>query len=244
MNRIGSLTLLRRYPVKSMAGEDLQSARVTFAGLAGDRVYAFVDSENRSNFPWMTGRQGHEMILFRPRLLAPPPPAEQHPRAEDYGAEVITPEGKTFRLGDVKFTKYAEKHFGRSLQLRFSERSMTDLYPVSILGMSTVRALSEETAIALDHRRFRANFYARWEDDKPFVEDELVGRELQIGEEVTVRVVKKDGRCVMINLDPETAASSPVVLEKVARGHAGCTGVYAAVLREGIVRANDPIYLV
>ncbi|MGH9714529.1 MAG: MOSC domain-containing protein [Candidatus Acidiferrales bacterium] len=244
MNRIGALSVLRRYPVKSMAGEDLAEARVTFAGLTGDRVYAFVDNENRSNFPWMTGRQAHEMILFRPRLLAPPPPMEGNPRADDFSMEVTTPEGEKFQMGDTKFTEYAGKRFGRSLQLRFSERSMTDLYPVSLFGMSTARALSEETGMELDHRRFRANFYARWENDGPYFEDELVGRELKIGEDVTVRVMKKDGRCVMINLDPETAAASPAVLQQVARAHSGCLGVYCAVLIEGIVRANDPIYLV
>jgi MOSC domain-containing protein YiiM len=47
-----------------------------------------------------------------------------------------------------------------------------------------------------------------------------------------------------MTLDPETASPSPVVLEKVARGHENCVGVYGAVLREGIVRTNDPVYLV
>ncbi|HYL67885.1 MAG TPA: MOSC N-terminal beta barrel domain-containing protein, partial [Candidatus Limnocylindria bacterium] len=244
VERIGTLARLRRYPVKSMAGEDLAEARVTFAGLVGDRVYAFVDNQNKSSFPWMTGRQGPEMILFRPRLLDPPPAAEEHPRADSFAVAVTMPEGESFRMGDPKFTEYAEKRFGRSLHLRFSERSMTDAYPVSLLGLSTVRALSEETGINLDHRRFRANFYARWEKDAPFFEDELVGRELQIGEEVKVRVVKKDQRCKMITLDPETAAASPAVLQQVSRVHDGCTGVYGAVLSEGIVRANDSIYLV
>lgn len=244
MKRIGTLVRLRRYPVKSMAGEDLAEARVTFAGLVGDRVYAFVDNQNKSNFPWMTGRQGPEMILFRPRLLHAPPAAEDHPHADDFAVDVTMPEGETFRMGDPKFTEYAEKRFGRSLHLRFSERSMTDLYPVSLLGLSTVRALSEETGLNLDHRRFRANFYARWEKDAAFFEDELVDRELQIGEEVKVRVVEKDQRCKMITLDPESAAASPAVLEHVSRSHGGCTGVYGAVLNEGIVRSNDPIYLV
>ena len=244
MVRIGALSGLRRYPIKSMAGEDLTEARVTFAGLAGDRVYAFVDNQNKSNFPWMTGRQGPEMILFRPWLLNAPPADEEHPRADDFGMDVTVPEGETFRMGDPKFTEYAEKRFGRSLHLRFSERSMTDLYPVSLLGLSTVRALSDETGIKLDDRRFRANFYARWEHDTPFFEDELVGRELQIGEEVKVRVMEKDQRCKMITLDPDTAVASPAVLEHVSRGHGGCTGVYGAVLSEGIVRAKDPIYAV
>lgn len=65
MERIGQLSILRRYPVKSMAGEDLQEARVSFAGLIGDRVFAFIDNRNRSNFPWMTARQGRELILFQ-----------------------------------------------------------------------------------------------------------------------------------------------------------------------------------
>jgi uncharacterized protein YcbX len=244
MVQIGALSTLWRYPVKSMAGEDLDEARITFAGLVGDRVYAFVDNQNKSNFPWMTGRQAQEMILFRPRLLHPPPTGEARPRADDFSMDVSLPDGETFRMGDPKFTAFAAKRFGRSLELRYSERSMTDLYPVSLLGLSTVRALSEETGMKLDQRRFRANFYACWEKDTPFFEDELVGRELQIGEEVRMRVVVKDQRCKMITLDPETAAASPAVLEQVSRAHAGCAGVYGAVLSEGIVRSNDPVYLV
>jgi uncharacterized protein YcbX len=238
------LTALRRYPVKSMAGEDLAEARVTFAGIAGDRVYAFIDTQNRSDFPWMTARQAHPMILFRPRFLDAPGTEDAIPCPDRYATEVTTPEGETFRMGEAAFTEYLEKRFGRSLRLRFSERCMTDARPVSILGLSTIQALSGETGIALDRRRFRENFYVEWEDTSPFFEDQLIGRELQIGETVMLQVVKKDGRCVIITLDPDTAVSSPQVLERVSRGHDGCTGVYAAVLREGIVRVNDPIYAV
>ena len=54
MERLGTLVELWRYPVKSMAGEELAEVRVTFAGITGDRVYAFVDNNNKSDFPWMT----------------------------------------------------------------------------------------------------------------------------------------------------------------------------------------------
>jgi uncharacterized protein len=244
VERIGTLTRLRRYPVKSMAGEDLREARVTFAGVVGDRVYAFIDQQNQSDFPWMTGRQSHEMILFRPQFLDAPEVADEIPDAEKYATDVTTPEGEKFRMGDPEFTAYLEKRFGRTLKLRFSERSMTDARPVSIFGLATVRGLSEETGIELDERRFRANCYARWERDPPFLEDELVGHELRVGEIVTLQIVKKNARCVMINLDPETAVASPGVFQNVARGHAGLAGVYAAVLREGVVRVDDPIYLI
>ena len=241
MEQLGRLRFVRRYPVKAMAGEDLQEVRVTYAGLVGDRVYAFVENENRSSFPWMTGRLGHEMILYRPRFVAAPTAAEMHPPAEKYATEVTTPEGEAFRLEDSRFTRHLESRFGRALHLRFSERSMQDACPVSVIGLRTVDALTEEAGLALDHRRFRANFYVEWESAEPFYEDRLVGRTLEIGEEVAVVVVKKDSRCKIITLDPETAAPAPQVLETVARHHGGCTGVYASVLRGGIVRAGDAV---
>jgi uncharacterized protein len=243
VERIGTLVRLRRYPVKSMAGEDLTAARVNCAGLLGDRVYAFVDKQGPENFPWMTSRKGRDMILFRPRFLAPPP-AENGNSSPDFATEVTTPEGHKARVDDPEFMRLLEQRYGHALELRHSERSMTDAFPVSVLGMATVGALAEETGMNLNPLRFRANFYVQWSSNEPFFEDQLVGRELRIGESVTIQVVAKDGRCVMITLDPETAAPSPVILEKVARGHAGCMGVYGAVLREGIVRTNDPVYAV
>jgi MOSC domain-containing protein len=244
VEQIGTLAALRRYPVKSMAGEDLAEARVTFAGIMGDRVYAFIDTNNKSDFPWMTGRQGHELILFRPHFVEPLEADNEIPRAEQYAVEVTSPEGGKFRVGDEAFTAYLEQRFNRSLRLRFSERSMTDARPLSILGLQTISALSQEIGIELDRRRFRENFYVAWQDPQPLFEDQLVGRELQIGESVLLQVVKKNGRCVMIGLDPDTAKPSPQVFDHVSREHGGCTGVYGAVLREGVVRRGDPILLI
>jgi uncharacterized protein YcbX len=238
---LGSLRILRRYPFKSMAGEDLEEVFVTYAGLTGDRAYAFVDKNNRSNFPWMTARQAHEMVLFRPRFLAPPAPVEEHPLREQFRSEVTTPEGQVLAVDDPVFTSFFEQRFGRALELRFSERAIEDACPVSLIGLDTMSALSQETGVTLDHRRFRANFYADWENRKPFFEDELVGRNLRIGDQLTLRIVKKDARCVIITLDPLNGESSPNVLEAVARNHKNCLGVYGSVLREGIVRAGDPI---
>jgi len=225
-----------------MAGEDLADARVTFAGLVGDRVYAFVDTENKSDFPWLTARMGSELILFRPRFVKPPAATDELSDAVDYSTEVTTPGGDTFRIDDPQFLQVLEKQFSRSLRLRFSERSMHDSRPISIFGLGTLRGLSEETGMTLDPRRFRANFYVRWDDDLPFFEDKLIGRQLQIGDSTTIQAVKRDSRCVIMTLDPETAAPSPKVLETVYHTHDGCAGIYGAVLREGIVRAGDIVY--
>jgi hypothetical protein len=225
-----------------MSGEDLDAAYLTYAGLLGDRVYAFIDAEGPATFPWMTARKGRDMILFRPRFLDALP-VESGILSANYTADVTTPEGETLRADDPALKQLLERRYQRTLEFRHSERSMVDLAPISLLGLATVQALSAETGLQLNPLRFRANFYVEWSNGEPFFEDSLVGRELRIGESVAIHIVKKDGRCVMINLDPDTAEASPVVLEKVARQHEGCLGVYGAVLREGVVRANDPLYL-
>ncbi|MFC6928921.1 MOSC N-terminal beta barrel domain-containing protein [Actinomadura yumaensis] len=41
----GTAVALRRYPVKSMLGEELPSVEVAATGLAGDRGWALLDAE-------------------------------------------------------------------------------------------------------------------------------------------------------------------------------------------------------
>jgi uncharacterized protein YcbX len=242
MEKLGTLRILRRYPFKSMAGEDLAEIFVTFAGLTGDRAYAFVDKNNRSNFPWMTARQAHEMILSRPRYLESCLVSEEHPPRNHFRAEVVTPEGQTMSVDDPDFVSFFERRFGRQLELRFSERAMQDACPVSLLGAATIDSLSQETEMTLDHRRFRANFYIAWDNRKPYFEDELVGERLQIGEKLSLMIVKKDSRCVIITLDPSSGEASPQVFETVTRNHGRCFGVYASVIHEGVVRTGDPVF--
>lgn len=240
--KLGTLRLLRRYPFKSMAGEDLNEVFVTFAGLVGDRAYAFVDRNKHSNFPWMTARERHEMLLFHPRFLKAPDAAVEHPSPSAFKAEVLTPEGEKLSLPDPSFTQYFEKRFGRPLELRFSERAMQDACPVSLLGLPTVKSLSEEAGLPLEPTRFRANFYIDWESNRPYYEDQLVGSSLRIGEKFTFTVVQNNMRCAIITLDPATAQASPEVGKIVARNHGNCFGVYGSVLREGIVRHGDPVF--
>jgi uncharacterized protein YcbX len=72
---VGHIAALRRYPVKSMAGEELDGADVSWHGLAGDRRWAFIrDGQARSGFPWLTIRDRPEMARYRPRFAEPDRP--------------------------------------------------------------------------------------------------------------------------------------------------------------------------
>lgn len=60
------LSELRRYPVKSCRGQQLETAVVEPWGLAGDRRWMLVDDAGET----VTAREHKEMLLIRPRLRA------------------------------------------------------------------------------------------------------------------------------------------------------------------------------
>src|SRR6266542_3709427 len=68
---IGKVESLWRYPVKSLRGEQLSEAFVGFAGVYGDRLYAFRSSAAPKGFPYLTGREQEAMLLYRPIFRYP-----------------------------------------------------------------------------------------------------------------------------------------------------------------------------
>ena len=68
MKIIGRVESLWRYPVKSMRGEELAEAFAGFAGVYGDRLFAFRSSASPKGFPYLTAREQHELLRYRPRF--------------------------------------------------------------------------------------------------------------------------------------------------------------------------------
>jgi uncharacterized protein YcbX len=120
---------------------------------------------------------------------------------------------------------------------------MTDCRPISLFSIQTAQQLSHEVGSDLDKRRFRANVYLDLASAPGWSEDQFVGHTLQIGDKAVVAVLERDPRCKMITLDPDSGEPNPEVMKRVARGHQGFAGVYAAVLVEGLIRRGDPISL-
>lgn len=259
MSIIGQVESVWRYPVKSMRGEELPEIFASFSGVYGDRLYAFKSSAAPAGFPYFTGRERHEMLLYRPRFrhpgraAVPPNLAEAEALSPilnpigagpaDLALEVATPTGDVLAVEDPTLLRQLADGTGEghSLTLLRSERSMTDCRPISLFSLQTLQQLGEEVGAILDKRRFRANVYLDLGTAGGFSEDGLVGRRLRIGSRVVVSVSDRDPRCQMITLDPDTAEPNPEVLRKVARGHDGTAGVYGAVLVEGIIRVGDDV---
>ena len=259
MSIIGQVESVWRYPVKSMRGEELPAIFASFGGVYGDRLYAFKSSAAPAGFPYFTGRERHDMLLYRPRFRRPEKAAVPPSLAEaeafspilnpvgaepaDLALDVETPSGEVLAVEDPTLLRRLAKGAGNSpsLTLLRSERSMTDCRPISLFSLQTVRQLGEEVGTVLDKRRFRANVYLDLGPAAGFSENELVGHKVRLGAKVVVSIVELDPRCQMITLDPDTAAPNPEVLRKVTRDHNRMAGIYGAVLAEGMIRAGDAV---
>ena len=127
-----------------------------------------------------------------------------------------------------------------------SDRAMTDCRPLSIiLPCRRLTSLAKKQVWTVDKRRFRANLYVEPEESAAgFAETQFVGKTLHESvESGHLPVLQRDGRCMMITLDPDTAEKSPADQKAVAQGHEGMAGVYGAVLVEGTIRKGDPVEL-
>ena len=159
--------------------------------------------------------------------------------------DVQTPDGQTFTIDSPELINRLRAGLNQKHELTLlrCDKAITDCRPVSLLAVQTAKKLGEETGFDVDKRRFRANIYIDLMSADGFAEDQFVGKSLRIGPQVVVSILQRDGRCMMITLDPDTAEKSPPVLKTVAQKHEGKAGIYSAVIVEGLVRKGDPVEL-
>jgi uncharacterized protein YcbX len=119
---VGSVAALRRYPVKSMLGEELATIELDGRGVVGDRAFALVDAET-----------GRVVSVKRPRRwgrifeLAATTAAD--------GVRVAFPDGTTLAIDDDAIESRLSEFFGRSVTVAtapppgavFDEAWMRDL---------------------------------------------------------------------------------------------------------------------
>ena len=231
MRLVGHVTTINRYPVKSMGGERLPETALTLQGVSGDRLYAFVQRDSKSDFPWLTGREAPGILSYA-ALLRPGKPT---------AVDVRTPSGATLAADSDELLAELEALSGRSLHRLANYRGNFDVAPVSLIALSTVRALATASGTAEDSGRYRMTFTVDTGGAAPFVENEWVGRELRIGKTARVAITEPDKRCVMITLDHPTSAGSPRILRAAAELNDAAAGVYGSVTAAGDVREGDTV---
>ncbi len=219
---VGRLREIWRYPVKSMAGELLPRADVSWQGLAGDRRWAFIrPGIPRSGFSWLTIRQQPRMWHYHPASPTPPIPiARRRSCARRTAASSTSPtHGLAAELGD-------------DLRVIKQDRGIFDSLPLSLIttrSIADLEALLELGAGELDPRRFRPNLLVEPYGADPFPEDGWLGAVLRIGS-LRMRVDRQDPRCVVITVDPDRLDSTPAVLRTVVQQRGTFLGVYGSTV--------------
>jgi uncharacterized protein YcbX len=219
---MATVTEIWRYPVKSMAGEQLDHCQVVEYGLEGDRRWAFIDGSPNRAGKKLTIRQHEGLMGYRARL-------------SNGGVEILSPKGETQALDD-RFVRRLESESSRSLTLADMAGANFDDSHVLIVNLATVRAFGEESGTHIDSRRFRANLYI--DDLAPEEEVSWIGRSIQAGA-AELEVTARCERCVVITRDPDTAQTSPELLRLLTEQHETCMGVYCRVVRPGRVAVSD-----
>lgn len=230
---VGRVVGLWRYPVKSMSAEELSEVEVSWHGFAGDRRWAFLrNGVAQSGFPWLTLREREDMNCYRPSFVDPARP-DKSPTI------VRTPSGADFDVADPALGAELCSSGARVIR---QDRGIFDTFPLSLITTQTIARLGEVVGAQLDVQRFRPNILVDAADHEPFAEDNWVGCVLRIGG-LRMRVDKRDGRCVVITIDPVTMERNPAILRTVAQDRQGCLGVYGSTVEPGRVAVNDPVLI-
>lgn len=236
MDQVGQVASIHRYPVKSMAGEAIERSWLTGSGLEGDRLFAFESSGAAAGMLRLTGRERRQMLLYQPVLRL------------DGGVEVGVPTGEKLLVDSPEMLDYLTTHFpdGNQFVLSKALTPQTDVRPLSLISMQTIRQLSAELGKGIDPRRFRANLYLDLCGES-FREDSLVGQTLRVGSTATILIRERDPRCRFITYDPEApVAADPlfVLMKLLDREHQGRAGVYATIEQPGPIQAGDAVCVV
>ncbi len=264
----GEVISLRRYPVKSMRGEELTAARVGAQGILGDRHFAFRDLETgkivSAKYPakwgkifdlpvsWVRSPEESNDPVVRFQL-----PGGEWRRSDD--PQAAEPFGALFgrkvallssALDTVSLEEYWPDIEGLAHREATTDEKMPagtffDAAPVHIVTTATLRKLRELYPEGLfEARRFRPNFVvALPEGERGFVENGWVGKKLRIGDSVRLEITMGCGRCVMTTLPQGDLPKDPGILRTAARHNRAEVGVYAKVLAEGWVWRGAPVQL-
>ncbi len=264
---------LWRYPVKSMAGEELETVEVTDRGLNGDRAYALVDASTHKVGSAKNVKRFGDLLKCRAEFLTPPQDGAALPPVR-----ITLPDGRELLSSRPDIDAQLALDFGsgialvagapEGLMLEFAagtlggKHSATTQLPVSsgaapgtLFNYASVHLVTRRTlrVLGLELQRFRPNIVIDGNDEAEFPENDWVGRTLAIGTDVLLRVTIPCPRCVVPTLPRTDLPLDSGILKTVADlntvnlgdfGDLPCVGVYADVIRPGRIGRGDGVRVV
>lgn len=238
----GVVTELHRWPVKSFAGEPVDTFRVDARGVGGDRTHAlfdtFKDAPRR-----LTIRQVPRMLAWAASYDGADVDPTEPPRPV-----VTAPDGTTYAWDDAALPGALAADLGREVTLRRDVAGQQDLErSVLVTTQATLDAVTAELGYdALDLRRMRTNVHVDFGGEvEAFAEERWEGRELTIGAARFV-LLHPCVRCVIPTRDPDTGAKDARILRHLTREHGGLFGMnarYAGPASGAAIALGDPVHI-
>jgi uncharacterized protein YcbX len=270
--RLGSVIALWRYPVKSMMGEELDSAEMTERGLLGDRAYALEDQSDAKVASAKNPRKWPKLFDFRAAFTEPRRAGSEVPPVR-----ITLPDGKVTTSQQSDIDEILSKALERRVKLNSTRSGAAapaqaeeywpdmegldyrdtvtdfDLPKGTFFDCATVHLLTTSTLERLrelypsgrfEVRRFRPNIVVQLASaEKDFVENAWVGRTICIGDEVRLNISRPCGRCVMTTLPQGDLPKDLGILRTAAQHNHAHVGVYASVAHGGKLNRGDSVRL-
>ena len=226
MTSVPTIHEIRRYPVKSMAGESLRAVEIDARGLVGDRWYAVVDGDGKLS-------SGKHSARFRRRDAV----FDFTSRTTDEGVRV-TGRGGEWRVGDPDLDRALSDAMGDPVQGRAAGTPPPpDAGEVSVVGTASLDWCREHLGVDADRRRIRPNLVV--ETSEPFVEETWTGV-LSVGT-ARLRIDRRVERCRMIDIAQEGLPPEGSWLKALTETREMSLAVYLDVDVPGFLRVGDAV---
>jgi MOSC domain-containing protein len=277
---VGRIGALWRYPVKSMLGEPLTAVAVSEGGFDGDRRFGLIDAGTGRVASAKRPRLWQRLLQLRAEVAGDgavrirfPDGASVLSGDPDVDATLGSFLGRDVRLSgeappkaeldravpDEVLAEGADADVAvTSLEIAAASPPGTffDFAPLQLATSASLHQVgTAHPAGRVAAVRYRPNVVVDSADDqRGFVENDWVGRRLQVGADVVLDVVVPSPRCAIPTLrhgdlppDPDALRIPlrqnfvPIPLEGF--GSAACLGVYAVVVSGGVVQLGDEVRL-
>jgi uncharacterized protein YcbX len=276
---VGSVVSVLRYPVKSMMGEELTVADVTEGGLIGDRAFALIDNTTgkiasaKNPAKWSRLFDCHARFIDPPRKGHPMPPVwimlpdgsdirsdQQNTKAvlsrfleREVTLVETAPDSPALEeyWPDIDGLAHRETITEEAIALSAPKGSFFDYAVAHVITTNTLNRLRQLYPQGrFEARRFRPNIIVTvGKGEADFIENEWVGRSVDVGESLRLRVTNPCPRCVMTTLPQADLPQDHGILRTAAQHNQPyvpalerampSVGVYANVVREGVVRRGN-----
>ncbi len=220
---LGTVAVLRRYPVKSMLGENLRTCEVTGQGLTGDRMLGLVHRETgkvvsaKNPRLWrsllrLSAASGPDVKIAFPdgTSMAAADPGIDAALSEFLGHHVTLTDDppsdatldradpeQVLRDGLTAHVRVESLHMGDASP----GGTFVDFAPLHLLSTSTLARIAELSPRGtVELHRYRPNLVIRTAAPG-FTENDWVGRELRVGSDLAVQVMARTPRCAIPTLE-------------------------------------------